>query len=130
MIGNSKVDFSDLRSKVQVAREKFLRSKDITKCNREAIVYICDQLLEGIDKNKFRTMPEKGRILLIAIDLSSQGYCIKMKFRNAEMLRTFKCKTEVDMFVADLGAFVNELGCEMKLIGRIKLGSLEIYYKC
>ena len=130
MIGKTKVDFTELYSKVQSARQKFLRSKEITKCNREAIVYICDQLLDGIEKNKFRTVPENGRILLFTIELSSQGYCIKTKFRNVEVLRTFKCKTEAGQFVAEMGVFVNELGCTMKLIGRISLGSLEISYKC
>lgn len=130
MVGKSKVDFSDLKSKVQLAREKFLHSKDITKCNREVIVHICDQLLDGIEKNKFCAIPEKGRILLIIIDLTSQGFCVRMKFKNYEALRTFKCKTEAEMLVAEVGAFVIEIGCETKLIGRMRQGNLEIYYKC
>jgi len=130
MIGKIKVDFTDLRSKAKSAKEKFLHSKDITKCNREAIIYICDQLLDGIDKCQFHAVPDNGRVLLFVIELSSQGYCIKTIHRGTEVLRTFKCKTETGQFIAEMGVFVNELGCEMKLVGSMRLGSLEISCKC
>lgn len=121
----TKIDVSSYREKFQAIRSKIAKSIDITASNKEVLLMVFDQFLEGIDRDKFSAYTNTP-ILLISPDY--KGVLIRVRYRLAELVKYAKNVQDTKGLIDLFEKFGRECGLHVIRKGRKELEVMEFYF--
>lgn len=129
VITKANIDFGEFQVKFQTARKEISQRTELLKTHRDIMLYVCDQFLEGIARNKLCSYSNNGRTPMLSINLERDGIFLKFHYRASELYKAFKNVQEPDLLIDLLEQTVESVGMNLDRGNKKHLGVMEVYLK-
>lgn len=126
VIRRTSIDFGILKVKFQSVREEIANSKNISSSHREILLYLYDQLIDGINKNQLNKYND-SRIPLFSMLIEEQHIFVKVKHRFSETIKSFKDVKELPELITIVEDTTKKCGLKFERMGNNELMEVKVY---
>ena len=123
IIKRTKIDFRKLQERFRATRAKIVQSQIIDASHKKILVFIYDNLLEGIRKERFNSYAD---ITLFSVKYQYGILYLRIKFRLCVLVKSYKDIPNFDELLKEFEETAEDSGLSVKKLDK---NELEVYLK-